>query len=74
MLRTIDSPNIMQNDHFSLIETLHKMDSEGDATFKGCNLDEMFEQLEELNVPQDVMKQKSNFLKMSKYLKPKVGR
>lgn len=72
MLRTIDSPNTVQLTQPNTTETVHKMDSEGDATFKACNLDDMFEQLEELNLPQDGAKQNSHIQKMSKYLKPKV--
>lgn len=72
MLRTIDSPNTtVLNEQPSTIEGLRKMDSNGDATFNATNLEEMFEHLEE-NSQQDVMKQKSEIAKISKYLKPKV--
>lgn len=66
MLQTIDSPNTLQKDHLSTTDTLHKMDSEGDATFKVSNLDDFFQQLEGMGV------QGGNILKMSKYFKPKV--
>lgn len=73
MLGSIDPPaTLVQKKKTNKTEVLHKMDSEGDVTFKGENLEQMLEQLE-ISSPEDIIKNKNNIAKLSKFFKPKVS-
>lgn len=73
MLRAIDSPNtVVRKNQSNTTDTVHKTDSEGDAPFNVINLEQMLEHLE-INSSEDIVKNKGDLSKISKFFKPKVS-